>query len=51
MLVYRLVAAETIEEKVMELKARKQNLFARVMDDGALLSAPLSADDIKGLFS
>ena len=50
-MVYRLVAAETIEEKVMELKARKQNLFARVIDDGALLSAPLSADDIKGLFS
>ena len=49
-MVYRLVAAGTIEEKVMELKARKQNLFARVMDDEALLSAPLSVDDIKGLF-
>ncbi len=49
-MVYRLVAAGTIEEKVMELKARKQSLFDRVMDDGALLSAPLSVEDIKGLF-
>jgi superfamily II DNA or RNA helicase len=49
-MVYRLVAAGTIEEKVMELKARKQSLFARVMDDDALLAAPLSVDDIQGLF-
>ncbi len=36
-MVYRLVAAGTIEEKVMELKARKAALFARVVDgDGAL---------------
>jgi superfamily II DNA or RNA helicase len=48
-MVYRLVATDTIEEKVMELKARKMGLFSRVMDDDALLSAPLSADDIKGL--
>ncbi len=49
-MVYRLVATGTIEEKVMELKARKQSLFARVMDDDALLSAPLSVEDIQGLF-
>jgi SNF2 family DNA or RNA helicase len=49
-MVYRLVAADTIEEKVMELKARKQDLFDKVMDDDALLSAPLTADDVKGLF-
>ncbi len=49
-MVYRLVAAGTIEEKVMELKARKQDLFDKVMDDDALLSAPLTADDVKGLF-
>ena len=29
-IVYRLVAADTIEEKVMALKARKADLFARV---------------------
>ncbi|MFC4555497.1 DEAD/DEAH box helicase [Georgenia faecalis] len=51
-MVYRLVAAGTIEEKVMELKARKQDLFDRVMDDGdALMSSPLSADDIRGLLA
>ncbi len=32
-MVYRLVAVDTIEEKVMELKARKQDLFDKVMDD------------------
>ena len=50
-MVYRLVATDTIEEKVMELKARKSDLFARVMDDDALLSAPLSANDIRGLLA
>ncbi|MEE6296134.1 DEAD/DEAH box helicase [Georgenia wangjunii] len=50
-MVYRLVAAGTIEEKVMELKARKQGLFDRVMDDDALLSSPMSADDIRGLLA
>jgi superfamily II DNA or RNA helicase len=48
-MVYRLVSAGTIEEKVMELKARKQELFSRVMDDGGALSAALSVEDIRGL--
>jgi superfamily II DNA or RNA helicase len=50
-MVYRLVASDTIEEKVMELKARKADLFARVMDDDALLSTPLTPDDIRGLLA
>ncbi|HET7305087.1 MAG TPA: DEAD/DEAH box helicase [Segeticoccus sp.] len=50
-LVYRLVSTGTIEEKVMELQERKRGLFNQVMDDDALLSAPLTADDIRGLFS
>ncbi|WP_137119709.1 DEAD/DEAH box helicase [Segeticoccus rhizosphaerae] len=49
-MVYRLVSTETIEEKVMDLKARKMGLFTQVMDGDPLLAAPLSADDIKGLF-
>jgi superfamily II DNA or RNA helicase len=49
-IVYRLVAVGTIEEKVMELKARKQALFSRVVDDGALASGSLTADDVRGLF-
>ena len=50
-LVYRLIAADTIEEKVMALKARKAELFAGVMDDGNVFGATLSADDIRGLFT
>jgi SNF2 family DNA or RNA helicase len=34
-MVYRLVAAGTIEEKVMALKARKGELAASVLDAGA----------------
>jgi hypothetical protein len=50
-MVYRLVATGTIEEKVMALKARKSDLFARVMDEDALLSTPLSANDIRSLLA
>jgi superfamily II DNA or RNA helicase len=48
-MVYRLVSSGTIEEKVMALKARKAELFRSVMDNDGLLSAPLTADDIKAL--
>jgi superfamily II DNA or RNA helicase len=48
-MVYRLVSADTIEQKVMELKARKAALFDAVMDDGAALSGALTSDDIRGL--
>jgi SNF2 family DNA or RNA helicase len=53
-IVYRLVSAGTIEEKVMELKARKAALFASVLDggDGGTGSAtPLDAADIRELLS
>ena len=50
-MVYRLVAAGTIEEKVMALKERKRDLFARVMDDDGALAGPLTAEDIRGLFA
>ena len=50
-MVYRLVAKDTIEEKVMALKARKQAIFDQVVDEDGVLSAPLTADDIRGLFS
>lgn len=49
-IVYRLVATDTIEEKVMALKARKAALFAKVVDGGSGGGAPLAADDIKALF-
>ncbi len=50
-MVYRLVSADTIEEKVMELKARKSALFAQVLDGEGGAGTPLSAEDIRGLFS
>ncbi|NEA34674.1 helicase [Streptomyces sp. SID13031] len=50
-MVYRLIAKDTIEQKVMELKERKAALFASVMDEGNAFGAGLSPDDIRGLFS
>jgi SNF2 family DNA or RNA helicase len=50
-MVYRLVAKDTIEEKVMALKARKAELFSSVMDTGNVFGASLDADDIRGLFA
>ncbi|GAA3946539.1 DEAD/DEAH box helicase [Microbacterium soli] len=47
--VYRLIAADTIEEKVLALQQRKARLFTAVMDDEALFSQALTADDIRGL--
>ncbi|MPZ79999.1 MAG: helicase [Actinophytocola sp.] len=49
-MVYRLIAKDTIEEKVMALKARKAALFTNVMDDGNVFGSTLEADDIRGLF-
>lgn len=48
--VYRLVATDTIEEKVMALKARKAELFAKVIDGGGAGAGGISAEDIRGLF-
>jgi SNF2 family DNA or RNA helicase len=47
--VYRLIAGGTIEDKVMALQQRKARLFRAVMDDDALFSQALTADDIRGL--
>ncbi|WP_302183890.1 DEAD/DEAH box helicase [Rothia santali] len=48
-MVYRLVSAGTIEEKVMELKDSKSALFDAVLDDGSVFSSGLAAEDIRGL--
>jgi superfamily II DNA or RNA helicase len=47
--VYRMIASGTIEEKVMALKERKARLFDSVMDDDAVFSSALTADDIREL--
>ncbi|WP_426228314.1 SNF2-related protein [Pseudarthrobacter sp. DSP2-3-2b1] len=49
-MVYRLVAKDTIEEKVMALKARKSQLFADVMEGDALSGGSITAEDLAGLF-
>ncbi|HUR78557.1 MAG TPA: DEAD/DEAH box helicase, partial [Acidimicrobiales bacterium] len=48
--VYRLIARNTIEEKVVALAQRKAKLFKGVMDDGDLFASSLTAEDIRGLF-
>ncbi|MBV9795504.1 MAG: helicase [Actinobacteria bacterium] len=49
-MVYRLVSRDTIEEKVMALKARKAQLFTDVLDDDAsAFGGALTDDDIRAL--
>jgi SNF2 family DNA or RNA helicase len=51
-MVYRLIASGTIEEKVMALQARKARLFADVVDgDHDGFSAALTPDDIRVLLA
>jgi superfamily II DNA or RNA helicase len=50
-MVYRMVATGTIEEKVVALQQRKRDLFARVVDDDAMTGGALTAEDIRGLFA
>jgi superfamily II DNA or RNA helicase len=50
-MVYRLIAKDTIEEKVMALKAGKGKLFSSVMDDGNVFGTALGAEDIRTLLS
>ena len=49
--VYRLISAGTIEDKVMALKERKAELFNSVIDSGNVFGGGLNADDVRGLFS
>jgi superfamily II DNA or RNA helicase len=48
-MVYRLVAKDTIEEKVMALKAAKAELVGSVLDGGEFSSAALTVADIRGI--
>jgi SNF2 family DNA or RNA helicase len=48
-MVYRTIARDTIEEKVVALARRKAALFSGVMDDGDLFASSLTAEDIRGL--
>ena len=46
---YRMIARDTIEEKVAALARRKAALFSGVMDDGDLFASNLTAEDVRGL--
>ena len=48
--VYRLVAANTIEEKMDELKARKRALAESVFDREGGIGPALTEDDVRALF-
>ncbi len=48
-MVYRLVAKGTLEEKVMALKEKKAALFSNVMDGGGFESGAMTAADIRDL--
>jgi superfamily II DNA or RNA helicase len=50
-MVYRLIAKDTIEEKVQALQARKAALFKNVVDDGDLFAPTLTEEDVRGLFA
>lgn len=50
-MVYRLIARDTIEEKVRALAQRKAALFTGVMDDGNAFGGTLDAEDIRALVS
>ncbi|CAM4176787.1 DEAD/DEAH box helicase [Helcobacillus massiliensis] len=48
-MVYRMVAQDTIEEKVLQLQQKKAALFSSLTDGGDAFAETLSADDIRGL--
>ncbi len=48
-MVYRLVAADTIEDKVVALQDRKRLLAEQILGDGTGLGSALSADDLREL--
>jgi len=48
-MVYRLIARETFEQKVVALAQRKAALFRGVMDEGDLFASSLTPEDIRGL--
>jgi SNF2 family DNA or RNA helicase len=50
-MVYRLVSKDTIEEKVMALKAGKAALFEAVMSGGEAATGALTASEIRELLT
>ncbi|MFN3199213.1 MAG: DEAD/DEAH box helicase [Bradymonadia bacterium] len=49
--VYKLVARGTVEEKILELQARKRALFEAAVDEGRVMVDALSQADLEAVFS
>ncbi len=49
--VYRLVSADTIEERVVRLQDRKRALFDAVVDEGEMFGTALNAEDIREMLA
>lgn len=47
----KLIAANTVEEKVLELQAKKAELLAELFEESAAANAKVSIDDIKDLLN
>ncbi|MGQ0575515.1 MAG: DEAD/DEAH box helicase [Pseudonocardia sp.] len=50
-MVYRMIARDTIEEKVLALARRKAELFTGVMDEGGIFGGALTAEDVQALLA
>ena len=50
-MVYRMIAKQTIEEKVLALQQKKRQLFTNVLEDGQLFGTAITEDDIRQIFS
>ncbi|AIE85131.1 DEAD/DEAH box helicase [Fimbriimonas ginsengisoli] len=48
--VFKLVAAGTVEDKILELQERKARLAGSLFDENAAAAAALTADDLKWVF-
>jgi hypothetical protein len=49
--VYKLVARDTVEEKILELQARKQALFDATVDAEKMLTESLTREDLEAVFA
>ncbi|MFC7403327.1 SNF2-related protein [Citricoccus sp. GCM10030269] len=50
-MVYRMVAERTIEEKVLALQQKKAALFSSLTDGDSAFSSTITADDVRDLFT
>jgi superfamily II DNA or RNA helicase len=48
--VYKLITSGTVEEKILEMQAKKRQLMDNLFDPSAKASTKLTADDIQSLF-